>query len=164
MVPDLHMCGWFFASRTRTKVWGFKGFDEMGKFYLRVEGLLLRMWENQKMVFILTAVPAFLRDPLTVRAPCLCVTESPGWTGFVDNEGSLLVSRRAGVMSDLTLQVFPSSLLYRGGLFSIPFFFLKSKTKTFIFLGGVAFIPGLFLFLEFLQGIFFLLYDLLFWF
>ena len=27
-----------------------------------------------------------------VRVPCLCVTESPGWTGFGDDEGSLLVS------------------------------------------------------------------------
>lgn len=81
------------------------------------------------------------------------MTESPGWTGFVDNEGSLLVSRRAGVIGDLEQGLFFQSPLPCWVIFH-SFLFLKNKNKNFYlhFFGGVAFIPGLFLFLEFLPG------------
>ena len=55
----------------------------------------------------------------------MCVTGSPGWTGFGDNEGSFLVSRRAGVIGGWEQDLSFQSVLCCVGLFSIPFFFLK---------------------------------------
>ena len=97
-----------------------------------------------------------------VRAPCLCVTESPGWTGFADNEGSLLVSRRAGVIGDLEQGLSFQSPLPCWFIFH-SFLFFK-KTFICIYFWGWHLFLGCFYFLSFFQGIFFLLYDLLFWF
>lgn len=104
------------------------------------------------MVFIPYSRACVPSRPTDRQSSCLCRPKALAGC-FADNEGSLLVSRRAGVIgrSDTGsfLPVSSTVLVY------FPFLsFLKTKTKTFIciFLGGVAFIPGLFLFLEFLPG------------